>query len=386
MDLQRVYIQNNPGRLIFGPKSVNQLANEIPTNQVPLLITDKGISDSGILGRVTELLKNAGICYHLFDKIEPDPPLHLIEKAAAIYRKNKCTMVIGLGGGSSIDGAKSVSLMVSHPGDISEYSRGKAVPGPVAPIFAIPTTAGTGSEVTGVSVITDPVRKVKMVLRGAPHLIPSCALLDPELLAFLPPRVAAETGGDALTHAIESYVSQNSTVITEGLALSAIRLIGKFLRRFVGNPSDMEAAEHMQLGCYLAGFAFSNAGLGLVHSLAHPVGAHYHLSHGASCSLYLPVVMEFNHMTCPEKYASIAAALGEEVSGMTDRRAAKEAVKAVRELFSDVGIALTFAELGVKFTLLPEMVADAMSAVPTQLNPRRASEAQVTKLFSAPLA
>jgi alcohol dehydrogenase len=386
MNSQRVYIQNNPGRLFFGPKSVNELGNEIPANAVSLVITDRGISISGILQRVTAVLEGAGIRHHIFDEIEPDPPLQVIEKAAALYRKNKCTSVIGLGGGSSIDGAKSVSLMVSHPGDISEYSRGKAVPGPVAPIYAIPTTAGTGSEVTGVSVITDPANKVKMVLRGAPHLIPKCAFLDPELLVSIPPRVAAETGGDALTHAVESYVSQNSTVITEGLALSAITLIGKYLRRFVGNPADMEAAEQMQLGCYLAGFAFSNAGLGLVHSIAHPVGAHYHLSHGAACSLYLPVVMEFNLLTCPEKFASIAAALGEDVSSMTARRAAKESVKAVRELFTDVGIALTFAELGVKFKLLPKMIAEAMAAVPTQLNPRRSSEAQISNLFNTPLA
>lgn len=385
MNLQRVYMQNNPGRLVFGPKSLNELANEIPANAVPLVITDKGVSKSGILKKVTDVLEGAGIRHHIFDGIEPDPPLQVIEKAAALYRKNRCTMVIGVGGGSSIDGAKSVSLMVSHPGDIGEYSRGKVVPGPVAPIYAIPTTAGTGSEVTGLSVITDTANKVKMVLRGVPYLIPKCVFLDPELLAFIPPRVAAETGGDALTHAVECYVSQNSTVITEGLALSAIKLIGKYLRRLVGNPADMEAAENMQLGSYLAGFAFSNGGLGLVHSLAHPVGAHFHLSHGAACSLYLPVVMEFNLLTCPEKFASIAAALGEDVQGMTARRAAKEAVRAVRELFADVGIPMTFSGLGVKFKLSPKMVAEALAAVPTQVNPRRPNEAQITNLFNAPL-
>jgi alcohol dehydrogenase len=386
MNLQRVYMQNNPGRLVFGPKSVNELANELPANAVPLVVTDKGVAKSGILKKITDVLEGAGVRHQVFDGIEPDPPVQVIEKAAALYRKSKCTMVIGVGGGSSIDGAKSISLMVSYPGDIGEYSRGKVLSGPVAPIYAIPTTAGTGSEVTGLSVITDPVNKVKMVLRGVPYLIPKCVFLDPELLAFIPPRVAAETGGDALTHAVECYVSQNATVVTEGLALNAITLIGKYLRRFVGNPGDMEAAEHMQLGCYLAGFAFSNGGLGLVHSIAHPVGAHYHLSHGAACSLYLPVVMDFNRLTCPEKFAAIAAALGEDVSGMTPRRAAREAVKAVRELFADIGVALTFAELGVKFKLLPKMVAEAMAAVPTQVNPRRPSEAQITDLFNAPLA
>ena len=177
--------------------------------------------------------------------------------------------------------------------------------------------------------------------------------------------MAAETGGDALTHAVECYVSQNTTVVTGGLDLSAITLIDKYLRRFVGNPADMEAEENMQLGSYLAGFAFSNGGLGPVHSLALPVGAHFHLSHGSACSLYLTVVIDLNVLTCPEKFASISAALGEDVCSMTASRAAKESVRAVRELFTDVGIALTFVELGVKFKLNPKMVAEALAAVPT---------------------
>jgi len=385
MNPQRVYQHNNPGRLIFGPKSVNELANEIPANEIPLVITDQGVAKSGILKRVTDVLEGAGIRHHIFDGIEPDPPTEVVGKAVSLFQKHGCTMVIGVGGGSSMDGAKAVSLMASHPGDIREYGAGKLIDGPLIPIYAIPTTAGTGSEVTGVAVISDRENKIKMVLRGAPHLIPKCVFLDPELLAFIPQKVAAETGGDALTHAIETYVSQNSTVITEGLALSSITLVGKYLRRFVGNPEDTEAAEQMLLASYLAGFAFSNGGLGLVHALAHPVGAYFHLSHGLSCSLYLPVVMEFNLVTCPEKFAAVAEALGEDIRGMSCRRAAKESVKAVRELFADIGIPRNFSEMGVAFQLNPKMIEDALAAVPTKLNPRRSNKEQITNLFNAPL-
>jgi alcohol dehydrogenase class IV len=385
MNLQRIYQHNNPGRLIFGPKSLNELAKEIPANQIPLVITDRGVSSSGILKKVTDVLEGGGIRYHIFDGIEPDPPIEVVEKAVALYQKRGCTMVIGLGGGSSIDGAKAVSLMASCPGDIREYAAGKVIDGQLIPIYAIPTTAGTGSEVTGVAVITDRENKIKMVLRGAPYLIPKCVFLDPELLAFIPRKVAAETGADALTHAIESYVSLNSTVMTEGPALSSITLIGKYLRRVVGNPEDTEAAEHMLLASYLAGFSFLNGGLGLVHSLAHPVGAHFHLSHGLSCAIYLPFVMEFNLLTCPGKFASVAEALGEDIRGMSCHRAAKESVKAVRELFADIGIPRNFSDLGVSFQLHPEMIEEALAAVPTKLNPRRPDKEEITNLFKAPL-
>ncbi len=204
-------------------------------------------------------MEGAGIRHHIFDGIEPDPPMEVVAKAVSMYQKHGCTMLIGLGGGSSIDGAKAVSLMASRQGDIREYGAGKVIDGQLIPIYAIPTTAGTGSEVTGVAVITDRENKIKMVLRGA-QLIPKCVFLDPELLAFIPQKVAAETGGDALTHAIETYVSLNSTVITEGLALSSITIIGKYLRRMVGNPEDMEAAEQMLLASCMAGLCFRERG------------------------------------------------------------------------------------------------------------------------------
>ena len=383
MNLWRVYEHSTPGKLIFGPKSINELTKEIPPKGVPLIITDKGVSNAGILQKVTEVLEGVSIRYHLFDRIEPDPPFEIVEEAATVYEKNGCTMVIGLGGGSSIDGAKAVSLKVSQKGNLREYGMGKPVEGILIPTYAIPTTAGTGAEVTAVAVITDRESKTKMVMRG-PQLIPRTVILDPELLGSIPPKVAAETGADALTHAIESYVSVNSNVITEALALSAIRITARNLRRMVANPGDIETAGQMLMASCMAGLSFSNAGLGLTHSLAHPVGAFYHVSHGLSCAIYLPVVMEFNLPTCPEKFASIADAMGENVRLFSLYHAAKQAVLAVKELFAEIGIPKTLSELGISFQLHPKMVEDALAAVPTQRNPRKADRDQISKLFMAP--
>jgi alcohol dehydrogenase class IV len=383
MDPWRVYQHWNPGKLIFGPNSLNELTREISSKEVPFIVTDKGVINAGIFKKVTEVLDGAGIRYHYFDGIEPDPPFEIVEKAAAAYQDKGCTLVIGLGGGSSIDGAKGVSLRVSQKGNLREYGAGKPIEGMLAPIYAIPTTAGTGAEVSGVAVITDRENKIKMVMRGT-QLIPKTVILDPELLSSIPPRVAAETGADALSHAVESYVSLNSQVITELFALSAIRLIARYLRRMVANPGNIETTGQMLLASCLAGLSFSNAGLGLVHSLAHPVGAYYHLSHGLSCALYLPIVMDFNLPTCPEKFVSIADAMGEDVRQFSFHHAAKQAVYNVRELLTDIGIPRTFAELEISFELNPKMVEDALAAVPTKLNPRRADKDQISKLFKAP--
>ena len=384
MNPWRVYQHWTPGKLIFGLNSLNQLTSELSLKEVPLIITDKGVLNAGILNKLTAVFDGAGIRYHLFDGIEPDPPFEIVEKAAAAYQENGCTLVIGLGGGSSIDGAKAVSLKVSQKGNLREYAMGKVIEGTIAPLYAIPTTAGTGSEVTGVAVITDRQNTIKMVLRGM-QLIPKTVILDPELLASIPPKVAAETGADALSHAVESYVSLNSNVITEAFALTAIRMISKYLRRMVADPGDIETAGQMLLASCIAGLSFSNAGLGLTHSLAHPLGAHFHVSHGLSCALYLPIVMDFNLPTCPEKFASIADAMGENVQQFSPHRAAKQAVFAVRELFADIGIPRTFSELGISFKLYPKMVEDALAAVPTTINPRRADKDQISKLFKGPL-
>jgi alcohol dehydrogenase class IV len=266
---------------------------------------------------------------------------------------------------------------------LREYGDGRPVEGLIAPLFAIPTTAGTGSEVTRVAVITDALKKEKMAIRGY-HLAPLAAALDPAMLTGIPTRIAAETGADALTHAVEAYVSRNANTITDVLSLAAIEKTGRYLRRFAKNTSDTEAALQMLVASNLAGQAFTNAGLGLVHSMGEPLGSHYHISHGLACALYLPTIMAFNLPAVPERFAQIASALGERVAGLDPEAAGALAVSAVEKLFFDLKLPRTYADVGIEFEPLPKMVADVLPQFSTSCNPRRADAGQIADLFNAP--
>lgn len=380
-----VYQHWSPGKVIFGPNSLNELPNILGSADIPLVVTDKGVREAGILEKVADLLDGAGKKYHMFDGIVPTPPIQVIEEAAVAYRNHGCSSIIGLGGGSSIDGGKALSIRVSQEGSLREYGTGKRVEGLLPPIYAIPTTAGTGSEVTSNALISDDENRRKIIFRGEPQLIPRVAILDPLLLSSIPSRIAAETGADALTHAIEAYVSLNSNALTDAMAISAIKLVGRYLRRMVANPEDVEAAGHMLLASFIAGLAFQNAGLGLAHALANPLDVYcYRISHALLCALYLPVVMEFNIPACPEKFISIAEAMGEDVHGLSINNAAKLSVSAVRDLFGAIGIPKTFSEIGIQFSLKAEMINSVLVSPATKVNPRRSDQGQIARLFEAP--
>ena len=383
MERSGVYSHSSPGKLFFGPGSLASLPEEMDKSLSYIIITDKGLAESGAVDRVGRVLEAAGIKSHVFDETHSDPPVEDCLAAAELARERGCGGVIGLGGGSSLDAAKGVAVLLRGQGGLKEYGSGKWVQGPVAPLYAIPTTAGTGSEVTRVAVITDTQRNEKMAVRGV-HLAPLAAALDPELLQGLPPRIAAETGADALAHAVEAFVSLNSSPVTDALALSAIGLVGENLRRFVANPADAKAAEGMLVASCLAGQAFTNGGLGLAHSMGEPLGAFFHVSHGLSCAIYLPVIMEFNLPAAPEKFCAVARALGEEVDWAPPHRAARLAVSAVRELFQDVGLPLTFKEAGIEFELHQKMIDDVWPQFSTKCNPRQADPEQVASLYLAP--
>jgi alcohol dehydrogenase class IV len=267
---------------------------------------------------------------------------------------------------------------------LREYGDGKLVEGPIAPLYAIPTTAGTGSEVTRVAVITDPEKKEKMAIRGF-HLAPLASALDPRMLSGIPPKIAAETGADALTHAIEAFVSRNANAITEVLSLAAIEKVGRHLVRFAADTADTEAAMQMLVASCLAGQAFTNAGLGLVHSMGEPLGSYYHVSHGLACALYLPTIMAFNLPAVPERFARIAQALGRPLEGRNPEEEGALAVAAVKDLFIDLKLPLTYADAGIEFKLLPKMVEDVFPQFSTTCNPRSADAGQIADLFNAPL-
>jgi alcohol dehydrogenase class IV len=282
-----------------------------------------------------------------------------------------------------MDTAKAVAVRAIGEGTLKEYGSGRPLQGALPPIYAIPTTAGTGSEVSAIAVISDPESRVKLGIKS-PLLVPRAAILDPLLLAKIPPGVAAETGADALTHAVEAYLSINGHAITDSLALAAIRMITGNLEAFATNPADVKAAGHMLLASCMAGLSFANAGLGLVHGLAHSVGAYFHTTHGLTCALYLPPVMEFNIPACPDKFVPLAEALGVDTRGLATEEAAAKAVDAARDFLGRVGMPKTFSEMGIEFELHPKMVEDTCSAPVTRGNPRKAEPQQVASLFVSP--
>ena len=337
MDSMRLYQYWAPGKLIFGPKALDELSKELGSKEVALITTDQGIARSGILNKVTALLEKTGVPYHVFDQVEADPPLEVVERASEVYRRYGCTLLIGLGGGSSIDTAKAVGVRVSQEGSLTEYAAGKPMKDTVPPVYAVPTTAGTGSEATAVAIISDHKSKLKMAIRNL-QLLPKVAILDPLLLGSLPSKVVAETGADALSHAIESFIGLGSHAVTDALSLGAIKMITHNVVKLVANPGDTEAAGQMLLASCMAGMSFNNVGLGLVHSLAHPVGAYFHIPHGLACALYLPVVMEFNSASCPEKLASIAQAMGQDMGRLDRETAVERALFAIRDLLKRMGI------------------------------------------------
>ncbi|MGD8564565.1 MAG: iron-containing alcohol dehydrogenase [Desulfarculaceae bacterium] len=374
----------SPGKLFMGPGSSAELARELPDNQTYLVVTDQGLSKTGMVERLSQTLEQAQRRFHVFDEVVPDPPVESVEDALEIAGQKGCTAVLGLGGGSSLDAAKALAIRMRYDAPLREYGDGKLVEGPIAPLYAIPTTAGTGSEVTRVAVITDPEKKEKMAIRGF-HLAPLASALDSQMLSGIPAKIAAETGADALTHAIEAFVSRNANAITEVLSLAAIEKVGRYLVRFAADTADTEAAMQMLVASCLAGQAFTNAGLGLVHSMGEPLGSYYHVSHGLACALYLPTIMAFNLPAAPERFARIAQALGRLVQGRNPEEDGALAVAAVKNLFIDLKLPLTYADAGIEFKLLPKMVEDVFPQFSTTCNPRSADADQIAELFNAPL-
>jgi alcohol dehydrogenase class IV len=369
-------------RVLHGAGALAELPGVLESAEKYLVVTDEGISTAGLARLVCDSIAARGIRHEVFDRVHIDPDVAIVEEAVTFARRTACTAVIGLGGGSSLDAAKAVAARLAWPNSLVEYGRGMEVPAPIAPLVAIPTTAGTGSEATRVAVITDREQNEKMAIRGD-ALLPQVAVLDPDLLSSLPPRVAAECGADALTHAIEACVSKQASVWTDRLALAAIRSIGEYLPRLVSDPADVEAAEEMLLAANFAGQAFTHAGLGLVHSLGEPLGAFHHTSHGLSCALFLPVVMEYNLTAASPGYARIAAALGENLEGMTMEEAASASVASVRRLLARVGLPASYREANIDFVLRPDMVDQVFPQYSTSCNPRDPEREDVVRLFES---
>jgi len=360
-------------KIIFGNGSFAELAERIGDfkGKRPLVVMDKQLAGAGVGTQVAGMLDKTGLKYVLFDAAEPEPRLELADEGAKAALKGKCDVVVGIGGGSTMDLAKAVAVLAANKGKAVDFLGLNKVPGPGLPTIMIPTTAGTGSEVTFTAVF---VRKNLQKKEGmnSPYLYPDLAILDPMLTLSLPPHPTATTGIDALCHAIESYTSINASPMSELISLEAIRLIAENLRTCVHNGGDLMARENMLLGSLYAGLGLANAGVTAVHSLSYPLGGKFGVPHGLANTVMLPAVMVYNLPAAHEKFALVAEAMGETVDGMSLREAAYQSVEAVDSLIEDCGIYNTLKDFGIKETDFPELAKVAMTvARPLANNPRK---------------
>ena len=349
-----------------------------------LLCTDAGMVKLGIAQKVKQLIESAGVKVTVYDGSEPNPTDKNVHDGVSVYQRNFCNAIVSLGGGSSHDCAKGIGMVASNGGSIRDYEGVNKTTKPMPPLLAINTTAGTASEMTRFCIITNTDTHVKMALVDW-RCTPNIAINDPLLMVDMPPALTAATGMDALTHAVEAYVSTIATPITDACALKAIELIADWLRPAVACGVNVEAREKMAYAEYLAGMAFNNASLGYVHAMAHQLGGFYNLPHGLCNAILLPEVCEFNLIACLGRFAKIAVALGEDVSGLSPVAAAEKAIDAIRRLARDVGIPKNLAALGVKEKDLEAMAGNAKKDACQLTNPRSATLEQVVGIFKAAL-
>ncbi|RJT20437.1 lactaldehyde reductase [Buttiauxella izardii] len=345
-----------------------------------LIITDGQLVKMGLLDSLFSALDEHQLSYELFDEVFPNPTEELVQKGFAAYQAADCDYLIAFGGGSPIDTAKAVKILTANPGPSTAYSGVGKVTNPGVPLVAINTTAGTAAEMTSNAVIIDSERHVKEVIIDT-NLIPDIAVDDASVMLDIPASVTAATGMDALTHAIEAYVSVAAHPLTDANALESIRLISQWLPKAVENGHNLEAREMMAYGQYLAGMAFNSAGLGLVHALAHQPGATHNLPHGVCNAILLPVIEAFNRPNAVARFAKVAAAMGVDTQNMSEEEASFEAILAIRALSARVGIPSGFSQLGIQTSDIEGWLDNALADPCAPCNPRVATREEVRELY-----
>ena len=374
-----------PGIMEIGAGAIHKtpsIVRSLNCNK-PLIITDKMMVKLGYIEEIETLLSEAQLNADVFDGTEPEPTAASIEAGVKCVQENHYDIIIAVGGGSPIDSAKAISMLGKYGGKVRDYKFPHQVNDPCIPIIAIPTTAGTGSEVTRFTIITDETTNEKMLCAGT-GLVPVAAIIDANLTLSLPPRITADTGIDALTHAIEAYVSQKSGAFSDCLALSAMRLIGPNLKRVYAHGDDVSAREAMMLGSTLAGMAFSTSSVALVHGMSRPIGAFFHVPHGLSNAMLLPAVTAFSIPSSPRRYADCAKAIG--VAGITDDtpQANSKLLVALKALNRDLKVP-TLAELGIEKTQFDKVVSlmaeQALSSGSPANNPRVPDREQIIAIY-----
>ncbi|MBQ3635860.1 MAG: lactaldehyde reductase [Bacteroidales bacterium] len=347
-----------------------------------LVCSDKGLIKVGTTKMVTDVLDAAKFPYEIYSEIKPNPTVTNVKEGVEAFKKSGADCIVAIGGGSSMDTAKGIGIVVTNPefSDVVSLEGVAPTKHKSVPIIALPTTAGTGAEVTINYVIIDEKRQQKMVCVD-PNDIPAVAIVDPELMYSLPKGLTAATGMDALTHAIEGYITKGAWVMSDMYELQAIKMIAENLPTAVEEPKNPKGREGMALAQYIAAQAFSNVGLGLVHGMAHPMGSLFDVPHGVANALLLPTIMEFNMPKCIEKFGVIAQTMGVDTKGMTKEQAAQAAVDAVKALSIRVGIPQHLSELGIKESDIPALAAQAITDVCTPGNPRDVTEEEIKALY-----
>jgi len=386
--MTQTYQFKAPSVIVNGPGAAREVGSFAKgLGKKALIVTDGNLEKFGLLKEVRASLEAAGVPFAVYDKVVTEPTMDYSEEGLKVYKGWQADFLIAVGGGSPMDTAKSISALSTNPGKITDFMGANKITKPGAPLIAIPTTAGTGSEVTPFTIITDTARDVKMLI-ASPYIIPRVALVDPLMTLTMPQEITAATGLDALTHAIEAYVSVKAQPITDTLALQAIRVISANLRQAWSNGDNLEARTNMVMGALQAGLAFANSSVALVHGMARPIGAYFHAPHGVSNAALLPTVIEFSVLGNPRRYADIAEAMGEMTEGFSLLDAAYLAAEAVKRLNDDLKVP-TLKGLGVeekKFnSVVKQMAADAIASGSPGNNPRKATPEEIVELYKKAL-
>ena len=382
----RAFSYHIPTQIEFGNGAIARLPEFVKAlgGSRVLVVGDPGVQRVGLIDRVQAILTGASIFNAVYADVESDPATRSVDEGTVHGKANGCDLVVGIGGGSALDTAKAIGLMLVNDGNIKDYVGIGKVPRAGAPVIAVPTTAGTGSELTIWSVLSDKVAKAKISVGSALNC-PAIALLDPELTLSLPPQITAATGMDALTHALESYVNTATQPISEAMSDQAMTLIARSLRKAVADGSDVEARGDMLLASTIAAMAFNSTRLGLVHAFAMPLGAKFGIPHGLVNAIMLPEVMRFNPLANPRKFARIAEIFGEKTAGLSVEEAAALSVSAIEKLKLDVGITAKLSNFGVTEGRFDEIVDEAMLSGNVPVNPRQPTKDDMKALLRAEL-
>lgn len=373
-----------PSLNVMGSGSLAEAVNYIKAQgfKKGLIVSDHVLNKIGVVKGFTDLLDQQQIASIVFDRAQPNPTVGNVNDGLAVLKQHSCDFVVSLGGGSPHDCAKGIALVASNGGEIADYEGLDQSKKPQMPLIAINTTAGTASEMTRFAIITDEKRHVKMAIVDK-HTTPVLSVNDPSLMVGMPASLTAATGMDALTHAIEAYVSTAATPITDAVALKAITLIQQNLATAVSNGEDINAREQMAYAQFMAGMAFNNASLGYVHAMAHQLGGFYDLPHGVCNAVLLPHVQRYNAQVCPERLRDIASSMGVDVSTMSAEQGANAAIAAIEKLASQVGIPAGLEELGAKTSDIAMLADNALKDVCGLTNPKQASHEEICQIFHA---